>query len=324
LVLSALSTRSRDGADELIALMGRLRDLDITVRDAEARRRQDALQLIRSALTRFKAVETTKQLMELAPEVICELGFDRAMMSAVVDQQWVVQTAYVVGDEEWAGKLVETGQHVPAPLRGPVIPESEIVRRRAPVLVENVQDNPHVHRPMAATALSRGYVAAPIVLHSEVVGFVHGDRYFQRGVTDEFDRDVLATFAEGLSFAVERAVLHSRLEKMRMGLKLLADDSVAPAHGFADAFEASCGEQEMLPRRRSVDTQSADELTERLTRRELEIIRYLASGETNARIASRLVLSEDTVKTHVKHILRKLGAANRAQAVSTWLLANRR
>ena len=38
-------------------------------------------------------------------------------------------------------------------------------------------------------------------------------------------------------------------------------------------------------------------------------------GETNARIANRLVVTEDTVKTHVKHILRKLGVQNRSQAV---------
>ena len=44
----------------------------------------------------------------------------------------------------------------------------------------------------------------------------------------------------------------------------------------------------------------------------------LADGETNARIAERLVVSEDTVKTHVKHILRKLGVRNRSQAVSRY------
>ncbi|MBN9792197.1 hypothetical protein DMP17_26895 [Pseudonocardia sp. TMWB2A] len=58
-----------------------------------------------------------------------------------------------------------------------------------------------------------------------------------------------------------------------------------------------------------------------LTRREVEVLRLMATGDTNARIASRLVISEGTVKSHVKHILRKLGAANRAEAVSHWLRA---
>lgn len=45
----------------------------------------------------------------------------------------------------------------------------------------------------------------------------------------------------------------------------------------------------------------------------------MGAGHTNARIARRLVISEGTVKSHVKHILRKLGAANRAEAVARWL-----
>ena len=51
---------------------------------------------------------------------------------------------------------------------------------------------------------------------------------------------------------------------------------------------------------------------------EREVVAMLAEGETNARIAQRLVVSEDTVKTHVKHILRKLGVRNRSQAVSRY------
>ncbi len=49
----------------------------------------------------------------------------------------------------------------------------------------------------------------------------------------------------------------------------------------------------------------------------------MAEGDTNARIARRLVISEGTVKTHVKHILRKLGASNRAEAVSRWVQLER-
>ena len=55
-----------------------------------------------------------------------------------------------------------------------------------------------------------------------------------------------------------------------------------------------------------------------LTRREREVLAMLAEGETNARIAKRLVVTEDTVKTHVKHILRKLAVHNRSQAVSRY------
>jgi DNA-binding NarL/FixJ family response regulator len=51
------------------------------------------------------------------------------------------------------------------------------------------------------------------------------------------------------------------------------------------------------------------------TAREEEVLRYLSEGLSNAEIAEKLVIGQETVKTHVKHICTKTGARDRTQAV---------
>lgn len=53
-----------------------------------------------------------------------------------------------------------------------------------------------------------------------------------------------------------------------------------------------------------------------LTNREMEVLACLARGLTTSQISDELYISDNTVKTHVRHILEKLEASNRAEAVS--------
>ena len=53
-----------------------------------------------------------------------------------------------------------------------------------------------------------------------------------------------------------------------------------------------------------------------LTDREIEVLRHIAGGNRNRDIAGRLFISEETVKVHMRHIMEKLGASDRTQAVA--------
>jgi DNA-binding NarL/FixJ family response regulator len=113
---------------------------------------------------------------------------------------------------------------------------------------------------------------------------------------------------------------------LRSGVKaVLARDSgadeIIPAimaaySGFVfldPAYAAGMAEQVRVPSAR------ADAMAEHLTPRELEILAMLADGLANREIASRLGVSDHTVKYHISSILDKLGAATRTEAVTLGL-----
>jgi DNA-binding NarL/FixJ family response regulator len=65
--------------------------------------------------------------------------------------------------------------------------------------------------------------------------------------------------------------------------------------------------------------QPAPETPQQLTERELQVLREMSMGRSNAEIGKTLFLSEDTIKTHARKLFRKLGARDRAHAVALGL-----
>jgi len=76
------------------------------------------------------------------------------------------------------------------------------------------------------------------------------------------------------------------------------------------------GAQDTVPEADRDGVTAVPGLVEPLTSRELEVLAMLAAGRSNQAIAGQLVVTLDTVKKHVSHVLGKLGAANRTEAVA--------
>ena len=300
---------------ELKATQGRLREARLAQRVA-------SVAGVHDALGRLHEINSVSQLIDRVPEAACHLGFDRAMISRVHGSMWVPEAVYVEGDPGWAQEILRVGRDEPQLLNHMIL-ETEMVRRRGPLLVPDAQTDPRVHPTLAATTQARSYVAAPIMPERRVIGFLHADCYMRRRHVDEFCRDMLWMFAQGVGYAFQRTVLSERLHALRAEVGRLTFDITKMTDELVDAeVEVTPIDRENVAMARSTGTTFAADHSpagSALTRREIDVLRLMATGETNAGIASRLIISEGTVKSHVKHILRKLGAANRAEAVCRYL-----
>ncbi len=292
----------------LIDLLAELRTLADRLRDEHWHRREAAFARVREELTGLRNAADTAELVEAAVASVCRLGFDRAIVSRFDNDIWVAQTVHVERDAGWAGEILAAGRDNPQLVSSGLV-EAEIVRSAAPVVVPDVSDLPAVNRPIADTSLSRSYVAAPITVDGAVVGFLHADCYYDGRHLDRTDGEVLTLFGEGLGRALTRTAVLGHLDQVRDELGRVGSTLAARTlrlWGDVDPAPADAKPERAGP------------LDGALTRRESDVLAWLARGETNAGIARRLSVTEGTVKTHVQAILRKLGAANRAEAASLW------
>jgi ATP/maltotriose-dependent transcriptional regulator MalT len=164
------------------------------------------------------------------------------------------------------------------------------------------------------------YIAAPIVLGGSVIGFLHGDRSPSARTVDGADSEALASFGVCVALVYERAVLRHRLREQREELRQIATWAEVLTGELGDSSIALCevADDRAQPAARPAES-GRSAMRELVTRRELEVLQLMVRGETNAGIAGDLVVSEGTVKFHVKNILRKMHATNRADATSRYV-----
>jgi LuxR family transcriptional regulator, regulator of acetate metabolism len=240
---------------------------------------------------------------------LCEtLGFDRAILFAVEHDELVCEATWFTGDPDWANEFLKLARREGVrPRLDHMLLESEVVRRRRPLIVLDPEGDPRTYKPLVRASQTQSYIAAPVMPGGHVIAMLHVDRYHSGAIVTEEDADLLWTFAEGFGYAYERMRLLSRLRRHAAEL--------AQAGGMPVMAPPTIVAPPVVEARPS-SLESADSP---LTAREREVIALVSSGATNQEIANALVISESTVKSHVKHILRKLGAANRAEAVSRHL-----
>jgi DNA-binding NarL/FixJ family response regulator len=269
-----------------------------------------------SALRRLRTLASLDLLFREAAQALCEnLGFARAAIFSVRGRSLTLESVHARdADPE---ELEELDALPDPPPLGPGLHESEVLRRQRAILVLDADTDP---RALGLLPGATAFVAAPVVCHEHPVGLIHADLGADGATLSELDRETVWAFAEGFGYALEGCVLANRLRQQSARVVALVKSTEA------SVVELSRPEIELdapsvrraLPQPRP---RAANGLVDELTRRELQVLAMLAEGETNARIAGRLIVSEDTVKTHVKHILRKLGVHNRSQAVSRYFHA---
>jgi DNA-binding CsgD family transcriptional regulator len=127
----------------------------------------------------------------------------------------------------------------------------------------------------------------------------------------------LEAFAECLSVAFESAALEEKAAQQRVEVDNLSGDveELLSRSGRSALWSlpiATPGSRHDVYYLRDRPDSPA------LTSREREIMSHVATGATNGQIARCLVISEGTVKSHLKHIAKKLNTSSRAAAVATY------
>jgi DNA-binding CsgD family transcriptional regulator len=260
--------------------------------------------------------------VDRAPAEACRaIGLDRCVLSRIDDGQLVAEAIHCAEAAGDAARTLTALQETSVRLGYPLI-EAEMLRRRRAIVIDAPDGPEEAGRHAFSDVMGWGeHVATPIVLEGRVIGFLHGDHVASGTPLRESDRDGLWRFALAFADIFERAVLRRRLRIQRQELRQVASWADARTSELSDgaidlAVERDAPGGDEAPRGGGGGDAALRDL---LTRRELDVLEHMVRGETNADIARALVVSEGTVKFHVKNILRKLHASNRAEATSRYL-----
>ena len=290
------------------------------------RTRFGALDAVRRAIDGLRSITSPAEMLAQAPAALARASrLERVLLGLTGEGRLVAEAAYFGGDRGRAAEILNTLRAGPLRLEHPLI-ETELLRRRRATIVDGADLNPRVDRRLVEVLGWTSYAAAPLVVAGQVIGMLHAGRGAGERL-DVLDRDVLWEFTSLLAQAYESAGLRRALRREREQTREFLDWLGARSGELMDApiRLATMQRTAVAPVAVGAVTPAGGGRDDRLvfegllTRRELDVLRLLAEGGSNRRIAEALVVSEGTVKFHVNSILRKLRVANRAEAVSRYL-----
>jgi DNA-binding CsgD family transcriptional regulator len=274
--------------------------------EAREMRADDRVEVVRSltdGIRRMKKAGSLQGLGRQASTELCDaLGFDHALLSFVEHDGFVVEES----DHGLGGPTV-----IP---RRECVPEQDCIRLRDTIRTNEV-DVPAApgYRELLDSV---HYLVAPVIAESQVVALLHVSRRSECGVSAS-DIDVLDAFASAYSLLHERMLNTERVHHQRTSIAQAAARLTEEADRIAAAAIGLDVEHDDGVERPTIGVDSA--LAATLSDREREVFERLVLGASNAHIADELVITVETVKTHVKRILRKIGAINRSEAIALYM-----
>lgn len=298
-------------------------DVEDTLRRQVQARRRALSVAVDEALSRLRRFQTSAELIDAAcREASRACGLERVLLGRIVDGAWHPWMLWFDEDDDHARAVLEGAPPEGIPLE--LLPqEAQVLDERRPMTVISTDGSA---LPLAARAASTDYVVVPLTPAGRVVGFMHADHGITGRRVDDEDRDILWMFAEAFGRIYERVVLLERMARQRAHVRESFEVVETFMTGLATSEielvrhdEPTAGGDPEPDHR----TEAAHAIDVLLTEREREVMEMMRHGYTNQVIAERLVIKEGTVKSHVKHILRKVGAANRTEAISKYAGATR-
>jgi DNA-binding CsgD family transcriptional regulator len=242
-------------------------------------------------------------------------GLERFLLSRIEDGQWypwLVNGA--IAEEPWV--VPWSRRSIPVDDRSL---EARLIADHRPELVlDTTGDVLAIVRDGGA----HSYVVAPVGPRGSAVGLLHADHGADGAQCTATDREVLWRFAEGFGHLYERTALLERMRAQRTrirGLLSVVDEAMTE---LTESELELAAQPDGGPPRAASAISMARSMHDRLaglTPREREVLELIVDGARNADIAERLGIGAGTVKSHVKHILAKLGAVNRSQVVAQYL-----